>query len=275
MTTEPSADLSANLQAYADVETPDLYDPEALLSYRESRLQRARPCIDFIRQHSRARRLAVAEVGSGSSALLYGLELAGKLARGLAIEFSRTRHEFAEVWRRDGQFRFVTNVCGDFAAVDMPADAFDALVVVDNTFSYLQPENAAYPSRLLEKARRCLRNDGLLVLEVENYLDLREEESRTLAVKLDETNPFRSASYRLEYDALTNSVRKDSVYVLRSGEEKRKVEFSFVYSPEELTRLLEEHGFMTELICGDFGGGGFGLDSKAIVVAARLEPAQE
>ncbi len=47
-----------------------------------------------------------------------------------------------------------------------------------------------------------------------------------------------------------------------------------LYSPEELTRLLEEHGLITELICGDFGGGACGLDSKAIVVAARLEPKQ-
>ena len=49
---------------------------------------------------------------------------------------------------------------------------------------------------------------------------------------------------------------------------------SRLYSPEELTRLLEEHGLITELICGDFGGGACGLDSKAIFVGARLEPEQ-
>ena len=113
--------------------------------------------------------LNVIEVGSGSSALLYALAQKNLLKYGLGIELSKTRFDFAELWKSDDGYHTVENLNRNFADIDLPQLTFDWFIAIDNFFTYLDPENSAYPEQLLQCAFKALRRGGRILLDFFNF----------------------------------------------------------------------------------------------------------
>jgi len=221
-------DGTTNVSAYDEVEAMSNYATQTELeAYRSERLDKYEPYVRLFRALGvPAGGLRVVDVGSGSSAFLYGLERAGMLCNGLAIERSPTRHEFAERWREDEGFRAVTNVKANFADVELDRAAFDRFSVIDETYLYLRPQDEAYPALLFAAARNALVPDGMLVLDFRNDAPIVAQmapSGREFTIELPETNAFASASYRQRPNANRTLLRNESTYVARDGATREKV----------------------------------------------------
>ena len=160
----------ANVKAYESTESLGNFDNEQMSAYRKDRLCRYHPICEFIRRHGPSNEpLSVVEIGSGSSALLYSLAIGKALKHGLGIELSKSRFEFAELWKAQEGFGCVENRNANFAETNIEEGRYDWFLVVDNTFTYLHPENTAYPHELLARGFLSLKSRGRIVLDFFNY----------------------------------------------------------------------------------------------------------
>lgn len=115
-----------NLRAYKDVESLENFkDRGEIMAYRRKRLQRQRPICEFLLRFSEEKHLSVVEIGSGSSALLYALSATKMLKHGYGIEISRSRFDFAELWKSEENYTCVENSNSNFSETKMAASKYN------------------------------------------------------------------------------------------------------------------------------------------------------
>lgn len=257
----------SNRVAYDGIEQISSFaSEEALRGYRRARIAKYKAAVEFMSLRSPAA-TAVLEVGSGSSALLYALAQAGCLREGLGIELSRSRHEFAERWKRDEGETRVTNVNGSFDEVEMASSRWDWFAVIDNTFTYLYPEDASYPAQLLGKAFKTLNREGRVLLDVINYAKRVPGVDYRQWAQFADTDPYAFGLYSSRVENGINS--DESIFIKRDGSQWRKREQSKVYSLTELTSLLESCGFVVDEVFGNLAEQPYAaLESDRLVVVA-------
>lgn len=259
----------ANMEAYASVELLSSYPTrESLVAYRATRIARYAPVAEFIRARTQAA-ASVVEIGSGSSALLYALAGRGLLASGLGVELSASRWEFAEAWKKDDGYDAVRNVKGNFTDVDFAQGVSDWFIVIDNTFTYLYPENPDYPRDLLMRASKSLKPGGRVLLDFINYAKRASGIDYRQWVAFDPMDPFGYGLYSNRIDDEIN--RSETIWLKRDGSESRKVEYCKVYSLDALTRLLSECGLKVEEVAATFTGDAFvpGESDRMVVVGRK------
>jgi SAM-dependent methyltransferase len=268
-------DGRSNFTSYDDVETPENYPTRAALeAYRSERLAIGWTRAEFTLKISDAPRPAtVVEIGSGSSALLYALHLRGLLKSGIGIELSESRHRFAESWKADEGFASVINRSGDFATLPLADNDADMVLCLDNTFSYLGPENEAYPRRLAEKAFLFLRPGGTLIIDTHNQEKLiasLENGERQLWIELPSSNAFKFALYRQSFNREKGWIRSESIYLKADGSERRKVDLETGHDRAAIERLLLDASFADLRSYGDYDASEFDMQrSDRLIVAAR------
>lgn len=269
-------DPGTNFKAYANVEELASYPTrEQLDAYRRERIGRYEPYVAMLHALRIAEKgMRLVDVGAGSSAFLYALERAGLLRRGLAIEFSRTRHAFAERWRMDWDFRKVENLRANFADVHVETAGFDCFTALDDTYLYLRPEDETYPELLLELAFRVLHPGGLLVLDFRHDLPVvarMPAEGRSFNVDLPESNAFVSARYRQVPSQDRRRLLNESTYVSSSGDVQRKLEVTEVCDVVELAEIVSRSGFSAVQLYGalDLTPFDVGSSPRAVLVAER------
>ena len=91
---------------------------------------------------------------------MYALEKQGILDRGIGIEISSSRHEFAEKWKVDHNFEKVENLNINVKDCEFEVGSFDLIIMVDSAFNYFYPENHALPDKVLENSWRFLCPGG-------------------------------------------------------------------------------------------------------------------
>lgn len=250
-------DGSINFSSYDQVESPDNYRGSAEMeAYRAERLAFCARHVEFIFGAAGiAPPVSVLEVGAGSSALLYAMEMRGVLERALAIELSRSRHEFAECWKRESGFSAVVNQRGDFSGAAMDAGAFDLFLCIDNTYSYIGPENPRYPALLAERAFAALKPGGIVIIETHNQEKVIAEmngDERRLWRELPASNAFKFALYRQSFNRARNLIRSESIYLGRDGTERRKVELETAHTRASVEKVLSEAGFAELRFFGEY-----------------------
>jgi SAM-dependent methyltransferase len=265
-----------NFASYAEVEARENYATvEELEAYRDERLRMYEPAVAFLRGPDvPPRGLRVVDVGAGSSAFLYALERAGLLERGLGIELSASRHEFAERWRLDAGFTRVTNMLGNFAEADLPPGSFDRFTVLDDTYLLLRPEDDRYGELLLDVAYRALEPGGLFVASFRNDAPLVASMGggeRSFWVELPDSNAFKFALYRQRASDDGSRLRNESVYIGRDLGETRKVEITEVCDVHAFAAAIERAGFGPPSLHADFACNPFdpARSPHVVVVAPR------
>ena len=128
---------------------------------------------------------------------------------------------------------------------------FDWFIVIDNTFTYLDPVNVSYPLQLLQSAFDAIRPGGRIILDFFNY------SKREPDVELQQWNAFPNNdpySYGLYSHRIDNGINTSkTIFIKRNtAEEEIKVELSKVYSLNEITILLESVGFSIDEIFSTF-----------------------
>ncbi len=261
----------ANRTAYQGIESLDSFSNQKELDrYRKYRINRYVPVIEFIKQFSEDnKKQNVIEVGSGSSALLYSIYESGLLNRGVGVEMSTSRYLFAEAWKMDKNYIAIENINSDFCSFVAEEESADWYIVIDNTFTYLEPENIRYPHALLQQAKTALKRGGLLLLDFINYAKREKGRDYQQWTAFPDSDPY-------SYGVYSNCIDKDgynqstSIYIKRDGTESRKVEFSCVYTRAEIEGLLSTNGFKVEKVFSDFLGNNFEPnESDRMVVLAR------
>lgn len=261
-----------NIQAYATAESIDSFaSSEEIQTYRNTRLVRYQPVVNFIskRSDSKPGELKVVEIGSGSSALLYAMADKNMLKHGCGIELSRSRFNFAELWKADGGYHSVENINQSVADVDLQRSTFDWFIVIDNTFTYLHPVNEAYPKQLLQRAFEALRSGGRILLDFFNYT------KRVPGMEIQQWNAFPKSdpfSYGLYSHRIENGINTSkTIFIKRdTAEEQIKVELCKVYSLKEITALLESCGFSVQEVFSTFSEAPFvESESERLVVVAK------
>jgi SAM-dependent methyltransferase len=274
-------DGTANFSAYDQVEALSNYrTQEALRAYRLERLGKYAPYVAMLSTLGIADgEISVVDIGSGSSAFLYALEREGLLRAGVGIELSETRHAFAERWRHDEGFERVSNVRANFTDVPFGSGGYDLVSVLDDTYLYLRPESADYPTRLFETARRGLRPGGRLVLDFRNDVPAvaaMPPEGRSFSLDLPETNTFASAFYRQAPSPDQGMLLNESRYVAPDGMETTKVEITEVCDVPMLVQELRAAGFDAVTVFGDLSLAPFDeLESLRAIVVARSSPLED
>lgn len=252
---------SINFHAYNSIELLSAFETrESLDEYRNIRVERYQLHADFILDCSGNKPISLVEIGSGSSALPYTIARRNKLEKALAIELSSSRSEFAEQWKKDEGFKMVSNVNADFVNVDMGVAAWDLFIVIDNTFTYLFPEDTSYPDLLLEKAFACLKPGGQIILDFINYAKRSDGVEYKLWSAFSDSDPY---SYGLYSNKINNEInRSESIFIKRDGSESKKIELSKVYSLAQITAILTQHGFIVEDVFASFDKTPFVADSS-------------
>jgi len=274
----PSWDGRANLTSYDEVEALANYrSPAELESYRAERLAFGMSRARFALTKSAAPPPArVIEIGAGSSALLYAMETEGALENAIAIEISPSRHEFAERWKADKRFQRVQNRCVDFASAAFDPDSADLFLCLDNTLSYIGPEDAGYARKLVESAFRTLKPGGTLIIEIHNQekvISALHENERQFRTDLPSTNAFKFALYRQTLDRQKNWLRSESIYVGRNGSERRKVDLEAIYNRAAVEALLSAAAFGALEFFGDYNGAPFDVVLSDYLIALARKPA--
>lgn len=263
--------MTENLTAYSGFESLNNYPlRDSLLAYREARVARYWNVVEFIRSRCPGQLpVSVVEIGSGSSALLYALTRAGMLERGIGVELADSRFEFAEQWKKDGEYSTVENVKANFTDIELEPGIWDWFVAIDNMLTYLYPENPGYPALMLKKARECLSKNGRLLIDFINY------ERRLPGVEYRDWSAFGQGDpflFGLYSTRIVDGINaSESIFVKRDGSEARRVERSKVYSLEELSALLESGGFAIEEVFANFDGNPYvaNMSERLVVVATK------
>ena len=191
------------------------------------------------------------------------------LTKAKAVELSQSRSEFAEQWKKDEGYNMVENVNDNFVNVQMGESEWDWFIVIDNTFTYLFPEDAKYPALLLDKAFKCLKPGGRIIIDFINYARRSHDVEYKSWSAFTENDPY---SYGLYSNKITGGInRSESIFIKRDGSESKKTELSKVYSLEHLSALLLQHGFAVEEIFATFDKQIFLADSseRLLVVAKK------
>ncbi len=265
-----------NFSSYSDVEKLSRFTTqEALNKYRLERLQTYDQAVAFLQREIPQFPYDIIEIGSGSSALLYSMEKKGLLHSALGIEIAKSRNEFAERWRTDEGYQKVKNWLGNFIDFPFTPKSLNLFLIINETLTYLEPEDPDYISRLFLLAKQSLRENGRLVIEVSNgdseeFKKLKRERSRNFKKEMPETNVFRYAIYQEDYDQKTNRVRSEATYYSRSGEVTQKSDIAFLFTLAELRQRLALAGFEIEKVFGGMDGSPWEpASSESILVIAK------
>lgn len=272
MKNEKSIQNHTNFTAYKEVEAFENYsDVNSLIEYRKARILFCENYSKYISILLAGRENAKAvEIGSGSSALLFSLLEKKIITEGIGIEQSESRFNFAERWKKDCNYFNVKNICSNFVDIELPHETFDLYLIVDNTFSYLYPENQLYPKNLIQQAEKYLKKDGYIIIELNNYVPFRKTLREEKTTKLPESNPFEYAVHIKTFDIETNILKSEAKYIRKDGKEKSKIELSYVYDVDTVASLLSEHNFDIVNLSSDFVETRYNEnDSSKFVITAK------
>ncbi len=263
-----------NFQSYANIEAMDNFSgPEEIQAYRQRRLDRYQDHVSFIAENCAAKSngqgFRMMEVGSGNSGLLYALRKKISSFQGYGVEISTSRWKFAEKWKADEKITNVENINDDFSKVSPLINDLNCFVVIDNTFSYLAPENAQYPQMLVRTAFERLQSGGTILIDVINYDDRMKKGSETFWTQFPDTDPFKYGLYSFDVINQETVVTK-SVFIKRNMTEEVKVDVSRFYRAQDLHEILKKESFEVLGTYGSFKKESFDpAKSQRLVVLAR------
>lgn len=146
---------------YEGYEELSRFTPGQLQSYRQMLLEKTKHQVDFILKHIPTRPLSVVEIGSGNGRLLIGLANRARngravLSRGIGLDISESRTQFARQWRDDWaqfiQFNALSFWTENILDTGVPP-TMDLAVCITGCFQYFYPIDPGAPQQVLSWMR--------------------------------------------------------------------------------------------------------------------------
>ncbi|GAA0366692.1 hypothetical protein GCM10009092_33800 [Bowmanella denitrificans] len=276
MDTTTSNSRHVNLSAYEGVEALENFTPERFADYCRDKLLSSDKFVEFIRQHCAHDpdwQGKVAEIGSGNSKLLYNLEKQGLLKEGLGIEISRSRHEFANKFAEHIGSQRVTNLNED--VFNLPTlTGYDLVIGVDIVLQLISPLFDKAEDRLLDWVHSSLRPGGRVLFELWDFeyfkaLLAQSDNALRLWEEFPASDPFEYCLATLSFDD-NKDIVWDKRFIRRSCGQRS--EFSNIlrpYSPEGITKILAQAGFVNPLVIDCSKEGPDGAQGEFLVLAQK------
>jgi len=262
-----------NLIAYDHFEKLENFG-DRIDEYRQSKLDSAKGHVNFIKNYFSGKQISVLELGSGNSKTLFALEKAGILRKGYGIEISKFRFEFAQLWKKEWDFKRVENINANVIDINFEDfEDFDLCFCVDLAFQFLEPIEEGKAFEILKNINKKLRGGGI-ILELDGC-DRILSRIRNGNVKLWEEfslpDPWRYSLWDCTYDSENKFLKWKKIFIKRN-------EFGFsdssvilrVYKKDEICSLLENAGFKKVELYADWEGTDFKDDTfEYIVVGSK------
>lgn len=262
----------SNLTSYEGVEGKDQFkDPKALDAYCDLLLKKSQEQVQFIAKQLKKKGIRAIEFCSGNSRIMYAMVKAGILKSGTAIEISKSRHEFAESWRRRLGIDTVKNIQGDVLGAFVLNPVADLALCLTGAFQYMEPISPDGPGIVLRSLRRGLSKGGTLILELYPCPRL----IKPGALNQDWTelplgDPWRFYLSRTWYEEKTKFIHHRKIFIDPKGAiDEGRMDVMRVYTPSEISDMLDANGFEMIGYHGDWIGGKADPMSETNVVVAR------
>jgi SAM-dependent methyltransferase len=180
-------------------------------AYRSSKLHDVQKNISLIKNNY-DKKITVLDIGSGNSKFLYALNNSSMLDYGYGIEISKSRHLFAEKWRKDLGINNVTNIHSDIFCLDWSLlPKCDLIYCPDMVFQFFEPINRGNGNLFLSKAYNKLKNGGKLIMELDTcdiILDSMSDNKIKLWREFDKSDPWRYMLWDCNYENNCMSIKK-------------------------------------------------------------------
>ena len=260
-----------NLIAYDDFEKLENLG-DKIDEYRQSKLESAQGHVNFIKNYFPNKQITVIELGSGNSRTLFALEKAGILKKGYGLEISKTRFEFAELWKREWDFRCVENINTDATTMSFGdiKENIDLCFCVDLAFQFFEPMGKNKAFTILGKIQEKLQPKGIIILELDGF-DRVLSRIRNGNVKLWEEfpspDPWRYSLWDCQYDFGDKFMQLKKSFIRRNGFGLSESSVMLrVYNKDEICSLLKNAGLKNIKLYSDWNGANFIDDTYEYIV---------
>lgn len=236
-----------NLTTYDDFERLDTFVGN-MEEYRKSKLESAAGHVYFIKKLFPRKKIMVVELGSGNSKTLFALEKAGLLKKGYGLEISKSRHKFAQLWKKENGFGLVENLNEDVLKTDFSKfGSFDLCFCVDLAFQFFEPIQKSSALRILKQIHKQLTPGGKIILELDGVARIISR-MRNNEVKLWEEfsppDPWRFSLWDCKFYPSKGFIDWRKIFIKRNefGIFENKAVLK-VYKKNDLRKLLNVAGF--------------------------------
>lgn len=265
-------DRLINQRAYDDFEKLENFSGNDLNKYRNNKLASATGHTNFIKKLFPGRqRMSVLELGSGNSRSLFALEKAGMLEKGYGIEISRSRFEFAELWKKEWDFSKVFNINSNVIGADIRKfGPFDLCFCVDLAFQFFEPYGIDRVFEILDAVNKNLRDGGKVVIELDGCgraLDSVRYGMGRIWEEFSHPDPWRYSLWDCRYDKKTKLLTLKKIFIKRNMHRFwTNVTILRIYNKDEISALLKKVGFKKIKLYSGWEGGPFKNDASEFIV---------
>jgi SAM-dependent methyltransferase len=213
--------------------------------YRQSKLKSCDEQVNFIKKLIKKDKIIFLELGSGNSKMLFNLEKNKLLFEGYGIEFSKSRFDFSEKWKKDSNTNIIFNFNEDFIKFDYNSlKKIDIAFCVDLAFQFCEPIKEESDIFLLKRIYNQLEVNGTIILELDGCKNIIETipYSKKIWEEFPETDPWRFSLWNCNYN---NSLLEwDKIFIGRKGDFSETKITLKIYKQEEIKKLLIKSGFV-------------------------------
>jgi hypothetical protein len=240
--------LHKNLAAYSEYEIFSESAEEETSRYKENKLKGVERNVEFVSELLDGKSSTVLEWGSGNSKFLYLMQSRGLLKRGYGIEVSKTRHEFAERWRVQGDYDKVVNINADVLEEKYEKyKPYDLLYCADLAFQFFEPISARKTYKTISGVYENMNIGGRIVLELdasERILTAMSDNKVKLWEEFQEHDPWQYVLWNCTYNEEKKFLKFDKTFLKRGSIDKSYSDVVLrIYTRSEACELLESVGF--------------------------------
>lgn len=241
-----------NLKSYEGVESvQSALSDEKFKEYCDKKLESCSYDLEFIKKYIySSHNLNTCEIGTGNGKLLFAMERAEILGKGIGYEISKSRCICAERFKKLMGCRLSQIKNRNFLEDNLKSK-FDLIIAVDIVIQIVSPLYDNAENDMFQWIGRHLEDDGALFLELVDYSStidiLKDNQIARTWEEFSEADAYRYGLYSRRLDADGNIV-KDKIFIRRDdGQPWISQNVVKSYSRDEIRDILNKYGFTCEL----------------------------
>ena len=259
-----------NLTAYNGFEMLENFTG-GVEDYQKKKINDLKDQMSFIKKNFPNKQITVVELGSGNSKALFAMEKDGMLKRGYGVEISKSRYEFAQLWKKEWNFKNVENINANAVDVDFKKfEDFDLLLCVDLAFQFFEPikENRAFD--ILKEVNEKLLPGGKIILELDGcdrILKRIYDGHAHIWEEFPEPDSWRFSLWDCTYDKNKKFMTWKKTFIKRASHGFfENIHTLRIYNKEEIRDLLLKAGFSGVEFYAGWDGSKFKEDTFEYVI---------
>lgn len=237
---------NTNLKSYQEVEKKSLFgNNKNIKNYRQLALKNQLKMALFIKNFISNNHAKILEVGSGNSSLLYALNKICNLKTAEGLEISKSRHMFAQAWKKTKNFKKIINYNKSFEEFKTKRHSYD-LLICNETFHLISAFNKQYIKKFLSFASKMVKKDGFLIMNIPTHRKKISQQASNpyYCLKKIQNQKIKFALYRLNPHKKRRVIKSTSIYFNSAGKNiSSKTDFFYQWNKKCLKKSLKRYNF--------------------------------